>query len=186
VRFSAAIFKHMENVPDVLGLAVRLRATRDETATVTSDDQDILFATILRPYTMGFSPFTTRVSDFLENRYYSVSPFDAGLARPIYLRIQPTREAESRRRGPREVLLDAALVDGKVSLALAWSYSPYRGWKPLASIDLDSRAEVDGEALRFNPYNHGRGLEPNGFVHGLRRTVYPASQSTRPHGSAPR
>jgi hypothetical protein len=132
---------------------------------------------------MAIAPFTTRVSDFLDNRYYSVSPFDAGAGSPIYLRIHDASRRDARRLGPREVRLDRDVETGGVRLVLTWSHSPYRGWKPLATIAVDARAEVDGEALRFSPFHTGRGLAPSGFVHGLRRTVYPASQAARPRRS---
>src|SRR4051794_15296201 len=68
VRFSGALWKTNDtHLPDVLGCAVRL--TDGE-----GSNQDLLFATIKRPWTTALAPLTTRVDDYLANDYFGVSP----------------------------------------------------------------------------------------------------------------
>lgn len=80
--------------------------------------------------------------------------------------------------------LDAArgaAARGRLRFRLA--VAPLAG--PLLVVgELDLREELaapDGEALRFNPFHTGGGLEPaGGPLNGLRRSAYPASQLARP------
>src|SRR5262245_17927287 len=48
VRFSGALWKHAEGIPDVLGCAIRFWRGSEETPEPALDDQDLLFATIRR------------------------------------------------------------------------------------------------------------------------------------------
>ena len=178
VRFSGALWKRGESFFDVLGCAVRLRRRDDTSATPETDDQDVLFATIRRPWTMPFAPFTTNVHDYLGNDYFAVSPFDVGLERPVYLRLRPHAPASAD--GTRAARLEKAVEHGHASLHLEIGEKPFGPWSPLLKIDLTAPAAVDGEALRFRPFCDGRGLRPRGFVHALRRGVYAISQRARP------
>jgi len=182
LRFSGALWKHAESVPDVLGCAIRLRRNEAETPEAASDDQDLLFATIKRPWTMPFSPLTTHVHDYLANDYFAVSPFDAGLSQPVYLRVRPERR-DTPADGSRNERLAASVDRGDAVLHVEASDGPSGPWRPLNEIRLERAAEIDGEALRYAPFRDGRGLHPHGFLHALRRGVYAMSQSTRPAGA---
>src|SRR5688572_20992031 len=74
VRWSSAWWKAGEWI-DVLGCALRF-SVEPLTAEPKPTDQDLLLATIQRPWTMPFAPFTTNDHDFFSNTYYGVSPFE--------------------------------------------------------------------------------------------------------------
>src|SRR5581483_12347742 len=52
VRFSGALWKEEPHRPDVLGCAIRFRHDASDSAEPEPGDQDLLLATILRPWTM--------------------------------------------------------------------------------------------------------------------------------------
>jgi hypothetical protein len=86
--------------------------------------------------------------------------------------------------------LEKAVAAGAARLRLEAATTPKGPWSALAELRLiepldsaDSAAEVDQAALQFSPFRDGRGLTPRGLVHGLRRAVYAASQTLRPHES---
>jgi hypothetical protein len=179
VRFSGALWKSRDNWPDVLGCALRLRGEERDTAVAGVDDQDILFATIQRPWTMPFAPFMTDVRDYLGNDYLAVSPFDAGLDQRLYLRLHPEHRARLAQ-GSRAARLAREVESGRANLTLGVSEGPYGPWLPVASVSIQRVAHLDSEALRFHPFRQGRGVRPLGFVHGLRRGAYAVSQAARP------
>ena len=186
VRFSSAIWKRRE-WPDVLGCALRFGdAPRD--STVREGDQDLLFATIRRPWTMPFAPLSTRFRDYLANAYFAVSPFQAeGLGRVEFL-LRP--RAAGARDGTRSDRLAAACRTGEAELTLL--YAPYRppwrafderSFRPLVELKLREKLAGEGSALdtdlAFDPFRTGRGIVPRGLIHALRIGVYRASQRAR-------
>jgi hypothetical protein len=183
VRWSGALWKRSQRLPDVLGCAIRFRRSEGDSAAPERDDQDLLFATILRPWTMPSAPFTTIVRNYLANTYYAVSPFDVGEPRRVYFRLQPAVSPRASR-GSREARLASATERGEATLDLGIADGPFGPWSPLVCVRLVAEAEIDGEALRFDPFRDGRGLRPRGFVHALRRGVYRLSQRARPAGRA--
>lgn len=183
VRFSGALWKNAEGLPDVLGCAIRLRQDDSDQAEPDEADQDLLFATIRRPWTMPFAPFATAVHDYLANDYFAVSPFDAGLPAPLYLRLHPTSTALERS-GTRSERLSRTVQRHDAVLDLEASSRPFGPWAPLLTLVLQRPASIDGETLRFRPFRTGRGLTPRGFVHSLRIGVYALSQRARPVNSA--
>lgn len=179
LRFSNALWKSGWEHLDVLGLAVRFRRAAEASVEPAAGDQDLLFATIRRPWTMPFAPFTTRAHDFLANRYFAVSPFDApGLGR-CYLRLRPLHAGRSRG-ADRAARLRDAVARGEVRLQLEARRSLRLRWVPVAVVHVREPADVDQEALAFWPFRAGRGVVPRGLVHGLRRGVYALSQRARP------
>jgi hypothetical protein len=181
VRFSGAIWKANETWPDVLGCAIRLQTDEHDGAEASAEDQDVLFATIQRPWTMPLAPFTTDVRDYLGNDYLGVSPFDVGLDREVYLRLHPDHPCQAAEGTRTERLArEVGDVARRASLTLGVSEGPYGPWVPVASVAILRPAHVDGEALRFHPFRQGRGVRPRGFIQGLRRGVYAFSQATRP------
>ena len=184
VRFSGALWKHSEALPDVLGCAIRLRHSDSDEAEPETSDQDLLFATMRRPWTMPFAPFTTDVRDYLANDYFAVSPFDARLPGngQLYFRVHPENVTHDRAGSRYERLVRATNRHDAV-LELQASRGAYGPWFPLLTVVLQRPAVVDGEALRFRPFRDGRGLTPRGFVHSLRVGVYALSQRARPRQS---
>ena len=177
VRFSGALWKRAESVPDILGCAVRLVSGVGDPAHPAAGDQDLLFATVRRPWTLPFAPLTTRVRDYLQNDYYAVSPFDVGEEEPVYLRLHPWR-VPAGRSGRRSERLLQAVKQGSV-LEVGVSRKPGGAYTPVVEIGLEGPASVDEEALHFSPFRDGRDVRPHGFIHALRRAVYSASQRGR-------
>lgn len=178
VRFSGALWKEEERIPDVLGCAIRIRNDALATATPADSDQDLLFATIRRPWTMPFAPFATNTRDFLANDYFAVSPFDAGVGHDVYFRLHPDHAC--RHHGSRMHRLAREVATRRTALALEVARSPFGPWSPIADVVLIRPAGVDDDALRFRPFRGGRGIHPRGFVHALRVGVYAGSQRLRP------
>lgn len=184
VRFSGALWKRSESRIDVLGCAVRLRRDDGESAEAAGDDQDLLFATIRRPWTMPFAPFTTRVEDYLGNDYFAVSPFDTNAARRVYLRLHPMTSSRGDGRGlSRTERLAHDVEREPAALELEFSPKPFGPWAPLVTVTLERLASLDPEALRFRPSRSGRGVRPRGFIHAMRSAVYAMSQRARPTGT---
>jgi len=180
VRLSAALWRGQREWPDVLGLAVRLRSEESITEEPSPGDQDLLFATVRSPWTLGLAPLSTDTYDWLENDYYAVSPFRVnGLGR-AKLRITSSRAAAPG--NTRVERLEAALQAGQARFTL--EVFPRRGeaggrWHPVAELRLVEQVTLDPATLRFWPYRSGRGLRPVGFVHALRIPTYRQSQEGR-------
>lgn len=210
VRFSDALTKKKARWPDVLGCAIRFGGEVDDPA--VDGDQDLLLATIKRPWTMPFSPFTTKVHDYLANDYFAVSPFSVPLsttsrktsAEPhVYFRLRPLSKdpgalltlesstgpisslrassAKSRRSRSehRRRRFERAIANGAAVFTLGIANGPWGPFAPLVRVQLVSVRLTDPASLRFDPFRSGRGIEPHGFVHALRRGVYGASQRAR-------
>ena len=187
VRWSSAWWKTGEWL-DVLGCALRF-SQAPLGAEPKHGDQDLLFATIQRPWTMPLAPFTTHEHDFFANDYYGVSPFDVPPLGRIEWRLTP-EGAPSLGRGSREERIAYRIESDSARLFLEWA--PYPGplkrpvddsFLPLLRLRLTGFSEVDQRRLRFDPFRSGRGIEPVGFVHNLRRAAYWTSQRARPSRS---
>lgn len=185
VRLSSALWRHREWT-DVLGVAIRLRAG-DDPARVTSPqaepgDQDLLLATIRRPWTLLLAPWMTQQHDFLANDYYGVSPFEVDGYGRVEWRLVTPRPSMSESGLEREERLEHDVRAGRAELRLEMrplgSEMAHR-WIPVVRIRLVERVVLDEEALRFSPFLDGRGIRPYGFIHALRRATYAASQVGR-------
>jgi hypothetical protein len=182
VRWSSAWWKLGERA-DVLGCAIRFSSDPLGSEPLLSD-QDLLLATIQRPWSMPFAPWTTRQHDFLANCYYGVSPFEVD-ERRVEWRLRP--EHESPLGSSRRERLEHALRNDTARLRL--ELAPYAGalheprnvsFESVAQLRLQQLVEIDQEALRFDPFRAGRGVVPVGFVHALRKATYRLSQRARP------
>ena len=192
VRWSSAWWKRGD-WPDVLGCALRF-SELPLGLTPRAGDQDLLFATIRRPWTLPFAPLATDVRDFLANDYYAVSPFEvAGLGRIEWrLRAEPSEAPralpwEAPNRASR---LHHAVASGRGVVSL--EYAPYRpphrigdtrSFRPLVRLRLLHALDLDQEGLRFDPFRAGRGIVPVGVVQWVRRLTYASSQRFRPVAS---
>ena len=210
VRFSDALTKKRARWPDVLGCAIRFGGEVDDPA--VEGDQDLLLATIKRPWTMPFSPFTTKVHDYLANDYFAVSPFsivapraiaEGSKAPRVYFRLRPgskepggvitidmstgpisaLRASTPRsRRSPAEQRrrrFERAIANGSAVFTLGISNGPWGPFAPLVRIQLVSIRHTEPASHPIDTFRSGRGIEPQGFVHALRRSVYGASQRAR-------
>ena len=82
--------------------------------------------------------------------------------------------------------LDRAAATGRLAFHLA--AAPRWGrFHPLAELRIGTRLADAADALRFNPWNTGGGLEPVGILNRLRDYAYPLSQrawgATGPDGA---
>jgi hypothetical protein len=175
-RFSSAWWKR-EELPDVLGCALRFGTESAELFEAEPGDQDLLLATIRMPATTLLAPLSTRFHDFLANAYFGVSPFRIrGMGR-CRVRVVPLSggvDAETR-----EEKLRALLARGPVRLRLEVKLDrPGARYEPAALIEL-SQSRQDDPTLHFDPFCAGRGIEPAGFVHYLRVAAYAASRYGR-------
>lgn len=183
MRLSSAWWKRRE-WPDVLGIAVRFTRREQPSVEPTADDQDLLFATTTRPWTLPFAPLTTKVHDFFANDYYGVAPFAVdGIGRAM-LRLVPLGHAPIA--GDRQAKLAHAVAADAARWQLEVRPEHARGWSPLAELRLLANVteQLDQRRLRYSPFRAARGFVPVGFVQGLRRATYAASQEARPHGDA--
>lgn len=174
VRMSNAWWKHRE-WPDALGIAVRFRSSDALTVHPDPGDQDLLFATIRRPYLLPIDPLRTDVHDFFANEFFAVSPFRVlgfGRAR---LRLRPVRSRDVLE-GDRDERLARAIELGDACFALEVKRFG-RPWRRIVRLELREEIDLDQEALRFSPFRDGRGITPVGFVHGLRAATYAASRA---------
>jgi hypothetical protein len=183
MRWSSAWWKRGEH-PDVLGCA--LRFTRGPIGVEPqAGDQDLLLATIQRPWTMAFAPLTTRQHDFLSNTYYGVSPFDV----PPLGRIEWRLSTPGASYGglDRAARLARSIDAGAARARLEWCAYPgalvrprAAAFEPLIELRIARLVDVDQRRLRFDPFRAGRGVTPVGFVHAMRRAAYWTSQALRP------
>jgi hypothetical protein len=180
VRLSTALWRGQREWPDILGLALRLRSEETVTEEPSAGDQDLLFATIRSPWTLGLAPLSTDTHDWLENDYYAVSPFHVDGVGRAKLRIVSSHvDAPGQTRVER---IEAALRAGQARFTLeVW---PLRGesagrWYPIAELRLLEQVELNPVTLRFWPFRTGRGITPVGFIHALRIPTYRQSQEAR-------
>lgn len=166
-------FEHLE----VLGIALRFHDGELAGVAPAAGDQDLLFATIRSPFTMGLAPFTTNAHDFLANDYFAVSPFAFGGDHRIELRLLPLDRYAGE--GTRAAKLAAAVESGAARFGLEVRRTLRLGWHAIAEVRLVEAVELDQRALRFDPFQNGAGLEPVGTVHAIRRAAYGASQAGR-------
>lgn len=172
VRFSNALFKTPTG-PDVLGCAIAFCDAAGK------PEQHLLLATIKRPWTMPFAPFSTDTRDYLANDYFAVSPFDApGFEQPVYFSLQRDDQQGSASAASGRTERFAAQVATHRQVLLVGGLSPRGPWTPVAWLTLEEVVPED-PSMEFDPFLDGRGLVPRGFVHALRKGVYAASRSGR-------
>jgi hypothetical protein len=190
VRFSTALWRGQREWPDALGCAVRFRASAQPSAEPGPGDQDLLFATIRSPFTTLLGPIGTRVHDFLANTYFATAPFEVRGVGRVKWRLVPERPGVvPRRTAPSPAGVDrcgrlmAAVARGEATLRLDMRHVFRREWSPVARIRLERAVSLDQDQLRFWPFRDGRGIAPRGFVQGLWRGAYRASQTIGRRGA---
>jgi hypothetical protein len=174
-RLSTALWRSGREWPDALGFALRIG--REPGIEAKPGDQDLLFATIRFPWTLPFSPLSTRQHDYLANDYFAVAPFE----------VEGVGRAKLRLRGPRPTGLQGDDRGEKLQNAIQRGEAVFRfelfvngRWEAIATVRLEERVELDQAALRFWPDRAGRGFVPRGFVEAMRKGTYFLSQAARP------
>lgn len=179
VRCSGALWKRQTERFDVLGMALRFRRQgRAFDHRALPGDRDILFATIRSPFTMVFSPFTTNAHDFLANPFFAVAPFEVHGGDRVELRLVAVDPPSGH--GTRADKLRADVAAGRCVWHLEARKTLTRDWHAVARVTFEREYEVDQEALQFDAFRTGDGLQPVGVVHAIRKAVYSASQAARP------
>jgi hypothetical protein len=164
LRFSGAIWRR-EREPDLLGLAIRFPV-----------EQDLLLVTFRHLLDLPAALLRTDPHDFLANLYTGGAPFEvAGLGR-VRMQVRPERPSVE---GPgREVRLLRTAGQGLAVLNLE-AVPAGRDPVLLAVLRVGERIDLTDIETKFSPFHTGGGLVPVGFIHGLRRHVYPASHRAR-------
>jgi len=166
VRFSRSLGLPRP-LPDLLGMSVRVLD-----AYGPGQDQDFLMVTSIDA--PMFHHLFVPASDVQQRAYSSSLPYKAGDA--VFL-VGALPRPDSPRVGAGDELdrLAAAAATGALvfDLAVAEVWGRFR---PVAELRVGDRLPAEADALRFDPWNAGGGLEPAGVLNRLRVAAYPMSQ----------
>ncbi len=170
-----------------LGVAVRFRTTPAAAAAPGALVQDLVFLSVPHLWQIPIAARLTDEHDFLANTYFTIARSRVAGLGLVELRLVPQAPAGEVPAGSvatvdeeRRERLDRATLAGTAVLHLELRpVVPGATWQALATLTLTGRAHLDAEALRFNPYHAALGIEPAGFLQGLRWATYPASQIGR-------
>lgn len=164
---------------DILGVALRFNAPRGADPAPGSRSQDLLLISIQHLWQLPFGALLTNPRDFLANTYHALLPSRVDGLGVVKFQIVPEAfAAEGEEAMWRLERLEHAVRRGRAVMHLQVKGAE-RGaeWKALATVVLRERVNIDQAELRFTPFHDGAGIEPVGFVQGLRWAVYPASQA---------
>ena len=178
VRFSRAVGLPRP-IPDLLGMSLRIldaygAGRHQDFLLVTSADLPLVHHIFLPAIDVQQRPYTSSL------------PYRAGEDR-FLVGVVPRRDSP-RPGGDNELdRIGAAAATGRLAFDLA--VAPVAGrFRPVGSLHVGPRLGVELDALRFNPWNTGGGLEPAGWLNGARDRAYKFSQGawrrTRRDGAA--
>lgn len=177
VRFSRSLGVPRP-IPDLLGMSIRI-----PDAYGAGRHQDFLLVTSADLPVMHHVFLPAR--DAQQRPYTSSLPYRAGRARFLVGALpdpgspRPAGEDEIAR-------LDAAAATGRLRFRLAVAAIGGR-FTPVGEVAIGRRLEPEADALRFNPWNTGGGMTPDGVLNGARDRAYKLSQAawrrTRPDGA---
>jgi hypothetical protein len=167
VRFSRSI-GWPEPLPDLLGMSIRVLD-----AYGADRHQDIMLISSVDAPVLHhvFVP----VRDAWQAPYSSSLPYRAGDRRfligalPRLTGPTPPGDTEFER-------LDGAVLAGQLGFTLAVA-APMSRFAGVGELQLEARLSPDLDALRFNPWNTGGGLEPAGWLQAARYQSYRRSQA---------
>ena len=177
-RFSRAVGLPRP-IPDLLGLSIRV-----PNAYGTGRPQDFLLVTSA-DYPLLHHIFLPAL-DVQQRPYTSSLPYRAG--DDLFLVGAVPRRGSPRPDGKDEFdRLQAAASTGRLAFDVAVASIAGR-FRPVGSLRIGLRLREELDALRFNPWNTGGGLEPAGWLNGARDRAYRLSQGAwrraRPDGAA--
>jgi hypothetical protein len=178
VRFSRSVGVPRP-IPDLLGMSIRLPGVYGEHC---HQDFMLVSSADLPIVHHAFLP----ASDVWERPYTSSLPYRAGADR-FLIGALPDPDSPRPEDGATELdRLDAAARTGRLRFQLA--IAPLMGrFSPVADLWIGERLPAELDALRFNPWNCGGGLQPAGALNGARDRAYRLSQAawrrTRPGGA---
>lgn len=165
-RFSRAVGLPRP-IPDLLGLSLRV-----PDAYGTGSHQDFLLVTSA-DYPLLHHIFLPAV-DVQQRPYTSSLPYRA--EGDLFL-VGAVPQAGSPRLDGRDEFdrLQAAASTGRLAFDLA--VAPISGrFRPVGSLHIGRRLSQELDALRFNPWNTGGGMELAGWLNGARDRAYKLSQ----------
>jgi hypothetical protein len=167
VRFSRGVGLP-QSMPDLFGIAIRLPdvhgpGRHQDFLCVTTVDAPILHH--------GFVP----VTDVQQAPYTSALPYRAGRER-ILIGVLPLPDSPRPQAPTAQARLRRAAATGRLRFALA--IAPLLGrFRRIGELQIGREPlPPEANAIMFNPWNTGGGLEPVGFLNRLRRDAYPAAQ----------
>ena len=168
VRFSRAVGLPRP-IPDLLGLSLRLpdvygRGRHQDFLLVTSADYPLLHHIFLPAVDIQQRPYTSSL------------PYRAG--DDLFL-VGATPRRESPRPAGRDEFdrIEKAASTGRLAFDLA--VAPVAGrFQSVGSLHIGRRLAPELDALRFNPWNTGGGMQPAGWLNGARDRAYRLSQGT--------
>lgn len=154
-------------LPDVRGLAIRIpdahgEGRHQDFLLVTSGDGALAQHLLLPARSYSGLPYSCLIPYRIDGEPYIVGAY----ARP---------SVAWRAGGDHEQLMALAHGD-EPAFDLGIARLGHR-LRPVGSLRLGPRLPDDRNALRFNPFNTGGGLEPATFLSSWRRAAYPASQA---------
>jgi hypothetical protein len=183
VRLSSATQREKAGTSprDILGMALRFNPSPGADSAPGAQSQDLLLLSIPHLWQLPIGPLLTKPRDFLANDYHALLPFRVDNLGVVKFRIVPGVDAASGNEGmDRLERLEDAVSRGAAVLHLqVKSEESGAEWRPLATVALRERVDIDQEDLRFTPFHEGAGIEPVGFFQGVRWAAYPASQLGR-------
>jgi hypothetical protein len=154
-------------LPDLLGVSVRVLDAYGQ-----GRHQDLLVVTSVDAPVAHH--FFVPASDVQQRPYSSSLPYRTG-ERRLLIGVLPRPDTPRPEGGNELERLEAAASTGALvfDLAVAEMWGRFR---PIAELRVGHPLPPAADALRFNPWNCGGGLEPAGFLNRLRDHAYPLSQ----------
>jgi hypothetical protein len=177
VRFSRSVGVPRP-LPDLLGMSIRVPdaygpGRHQDLLLVTSADYPVLHHIFLPARDAQQRPYTSSLPYHAGDESFLVG------ALPDPRSPRPPGDNEFDR-------LDAAARTTRLVFQIA--VASLRGrFQPVAELRIGARLPQELDALRFNPFNCGGGMEPAGWLNGARDRAYKLSQAawgrSRPDGA---
>jgi hypothetical protein len=165
-RFSRAVGLPRP-IPDLLGLSLRVPdaygpGRHQDFLLVTSADYPLLHHIFLPALDVQQRPYTSSLPYRAKDDRFLVG----AVPQPNSPRGDGRTEFER---------LDAAASTGRLAFDIA--VAPFAGrFRAVGSLHIGRRLRHELDALRFNPWNTGGGMEPAGWLNGARDRAYKLSQ----------
>ncbi|WNG46933.1 hypothetical protein F0U60_24490 [Archangium minus] len=178
VRFSGGLFKQTgRNVKmDSLGLGLRFHGQPGPCSANAPGGQDLFMVSFQSFAVMARDIKATNPHDYLANTYWAITPYEVRGVGRVSLRITATGAGGVE--AARDERLAEAVRSGAVSLLLEMAPWGTNDYQPLVILRPEHRVELEDE-LRLTPHVAGSGLQPIGFLQGLRVAPYAASHLAR-------
>jgi hypothetical protein len=166
VRFSRAVGLPRP-IPDLLGLSLRIpdaygHGRHQDFLLVTSADLPLVHHIFLPALDVQQRPYTSSLPYRAGNDLFLVGAL-------------PRRDSPRPGGGDEFDRLRAAAAGGGLAFDIA--VAPVSGrFRPVGSLRVGGRLGPELDALRFNPWNSGGGMEPAGWLNGARDRAYKLSQ----------